>query len=100
MVVREHENAVHGGDAEQRNEPDGRGDAERCARHPQSKDAAQQRHGNDAGGEQRVAQAAEVQIEQEHDQRDRKRHGDAQARDGILQIAEFAHPFEAVAARQ
>ncbi len=100
MVVGQDQNAVHGRDAEQCYEADRGRHAERRAADPQRENAAQQRHGDHTRRQQRIAQAAEVQIKQQHDQRQRERHGYAEARDGFLQIAEFADPLETVPARQ
>ena len=69
------------------------GDTERRAGDPQREDTAHQSHRNDAGRQQGVAQGAEIQKEQ-HDERDRQRHNDAQSTNGLLQIAELADPFQ------
>src|SRR5262249_56106542 len=50
--------------------------------------------GDDGHGEQRVDHRAEIDPEQERDQSKRDRHYDLESPDRILQIAEFAHPFD------
>src|SRR5271165_1231734 len=98
IVVGQHENPVHGRNAEQRDESDRRGDAERRRGDPQREYASEHRHGDHAGREQRIAQISEFQIQQQHDQRDRQRHDDAEARNRLLQIAEFPDPFQVITA--
>ena len=69
VVAAQHHDAVHGGDAEQGDEADGGGDAEGHAGQEQRQHAAGQRHRNGAAGQQRVAQRAEADVEQQQDQR-------------------------------
>jgi hypothetical protein len=96
----DHHDAVHGGDAEQRDEADRGGDAERHVGQGEPQDAADQRHRDRAGGQQRVGEVAEADIEQQQDQRDRHRHGDRQAVDRGLEVGEVARPLQAIAGRQ
>ncbi len=65
-----------------------------------AKDAADQRHRHHARRQQRVGQRAEIDEQQHADQRQAQRHDNRQALDRVLQFAELADPFEAVAGRQ
>src|SRR5262249_36888756 len=58
------------------------------------------RHGDTAHGQERVRQRAKIDPQQERDQGQRDGHHAPEASDRILQIAEFADPFEARARRQ
>src|SRR5262249_33025350 len=94
------DDAVHDRNAEQRDEPDRRGDAERDVHQEQCKNAPDDRHRDDAHGQQRVDHRAEIDPEQKGDQSKRDRHYDLESPDRILQIAEFAHPFDPRTRRQ
>ena len=101
VVVRQDQDAVHRRNAEQGHEADRGRNAERRAADPQRKNPTQQRHRNDARGQQRVAKTAEVQVEQQYDQGQRQRYGDAEpGRPPPLEVAKFTDPLQMVPARQ
>ena len=100
IELRQDDDAVHDRDAEQRDEADRRRDAEGNAGDDEADDAAEDRHGDHAHRQQRVDHRAEIEPEQDRDQRQTDRHHDGQALDRVLQIAELADPFHVRAGRQ
>ena len=63
-------------------------------------DAADQRHRNDAGGQQTSISEPKLKYSSSADQQQAQRHDDRQPLQRVLQIAELADPFQPVAARQ
>ena len=62
--------------------------------HEQRENAADHRHRDDAHGQQRVRHRAEIDPQQQRDQREAERHHDLEPRDRVLQVAELADPFQ------
>src|SRR5262249_44630330 len=73
---------------------DSRRYAEGRAGNEKREDAPDQRHRDNAGGQQRIGQRIEIGVEQHADQRDGQWNDEGQPLHGVLQIAEFADPFQ------
>ena len=96
VVKRNHQNAVHDRNAEERDETDRRGDAE-----VETGNVERQYAANDCGGDsgkrqEAVAHVVKQAVKQPHDQNEADRHDDLQALLGLLQISELTGPDQAV----
>src|SRR5215831_15472884 len=100
VVVGNDQDAIHDGDAEQRDKAHGSGYAEIQSRDEQANDAAGDCKGNAEQSEQTVAQRVEKPIEQYQDQDQAQGNDDGEALLCLLQGFELAGPFDAIAVRQ
>ena len=58
------------------------------------------RHRNDAHGEQRIDQGSEIDPQQQRNQPERYRNDNSEPADCLLKVAEFAHPLQMGTSRQ
>src|SRR5262245_17440047 len=100
VVVGNDQDAIHDGDAEQRDEAHGSGYAEIQSRDEQANDAAGDGEGNAEQSEQTVAQRVEKPIEQHQDQNQAHGNDDGEPLLCLLQGFELAGPLETIAVRQ
>ena len=94
------EHSGHDGDAEDRNEADGRGHAERDAAQAQGDDAADNRKGHVQQHQTGVHRRFEGHVQQTEHQQDRQRHDEAQPPAGARQVFELAAPFDPISRRE
>ena len=95
--VGDEQDAIHGRDAEQRDEADRRRDAEIEAGDVEPEDAAADSEGNARERQQAVAHRVEQAVEQHQDQQQAQRHDEGEPLLGLHQRAELAGPLQAVA---
>ena len=73
VEIDEHHDAGLGGDAGERDEADGNGDAHIVAEPPHEPGAADERKGHREHDDERLGEAAEIEIEQHEDEEQRRR---------------------------
>ena len=87
-------------DAEERDEPDARGDGERYVAKPERDHTSNDREGDVQEDERRGADRAEGQPEEKEDQRERQRDHHHEPRLGLGVVLELASVLGAIAGRQ
>ena len=100
IEVDQHDHAGLGSDAGERNEADRNGDRHVEAEPPEQPDAADQREWQREHDDERLGQPAEIQVEQQEDDRERHRHDQLEACLGPFEIFELTAPGDAEARGQ
>ena len=100
FVKSDHQDAVHDGHAEERDEADGGGDAEVETGDIERQDAAHNRVRNARERQKGVAEIIEQAVERPGNQHEADRHNDLQTFLGFLKISELARPDQPVSRRK
>ncbi len=100
VVVGNHQDPVHDRNAKQGNEANRRGNAEVQPGEEQRRHTASDGKRNTGQRHQAVPQRVEQPVQQYDNQQDADRHNQFQPLLGLLQLFEFAGPFDVVALRQ
>src|SRR5262249_38959167 len=100
IEVRQQDNAFHDGNSKQSNKADRCRNAERGAGEHEREDAADHRHGDDRYAQEGIGQRGEVHVQQYANEQDSQGDNHPEALDRVLEVAEFADPFQAIPRRQ
>src|SRR5262249_11799956 len=74
--------------------------AERSAGEQEREDSADHRHGDDRYAQEGIDQRGEIDVKQYANQQDSQGDNHPEALDGVLEVAEFADPFQGIACGQ